>query len=73
MYVCVCKAVTDHQIHRELDQGARNLRDLQVRLGLGTQCGGCRSAARAMVLEYVREEDVPASLNIPAVDRPLPA
>lgn len=73
MYVCVCKAVTDRQISQELAHGARNLRDLQTRLGVGTQCGKCCSCARRMVLEHICEQDVPAALDIPLTDSPLPA
>lgn len=52
MYVCLCKAITEKQITRELEKGARSLSDLQNRLELGTQCGSCRAQAQCMVTEH---------------------
>ena len=34
MYVCVCNAVTERQIHHAAAQGARTLRDLRQSLGV---------------------------------------
>jgi bacterioferritin-associated ferredoxin len=55
MYVCLCKSVTDTEIEQELQAGANSLCDLQRRLGVGTQCGGCCSYARDMVAEHHRQ------------------
>lgn len=46
MYVCVCMAVTDHQIREAARGGARTLKDLQRDLGLASECGQCASYAR---------------------------
>jgi bacterioferritin-associated ferredoxin len=46
MYVCICKAVTESQIEDAIDEGAKNLRDLQLQLGVATQCGQCACTAR---------------------------
>ena len=35
MYVCVCSAVTDRQIHEAVDHGAATLCDVQSRLPVG--------------------------------------
>ena len=35
MYVCVCQAVTDREIHQAAKNGAKSLRDLRRDLGLG--------------------------------------
>lgn len=45
MYICVCKAVTDGDIHRAVQQGACCMRDLAETLGVGTECGQCREFA----------------------------
>ncbi|MFB1029171.1 MAG: (2Fe-2S)-binding protein, partial [Thauera sp.] len=41
MYVCVCNAVTERQIHHAAAQGARTLRDLRQSLGVTAECGRC--------------------------------
>ena len=41
MYVCHCRAVTDHTIDRELDRGASSIEELAARCGAGAECGGC--------------------------------
>lgn len=52
MYVCLCNRVTDQEIVRELDDGARNLRDLNKRLGVGSQCGSCCKYAKEIISEH---------------------
>lgn len=51
MYVCICKAVTEAQIHRAIENGATRLRDLQQELGVATQCGACAGCARGLLSE----------------------
>ena len=46
MYVCVCQAVTERQIHDAAREGARTLKDLRRELGVTTDCGRCASCAR---------------------------
>jgi bacterioferritin-associated ferredoxin len=53
MYVCVCSAVTDRQIHEAVDRGASSLCDVQSHLPVGMCCGRCQETAKAMVDEYV--------------------
>jgi bacterioferritin-associated ferredoxin len=49
MYVCICRAVTDKAIKREIAAGACNVRALKDRLGLGSVCGRCVPDARSMI------------------------
>jgi bacterioferritin-associated ferredoxin len=49
MYICVCKAVTDHRIRQAVQEGACTVRDLQMSLGLGTGCGKCVPSAREVL------------------------
>ena len=51
MYVCICHAVTDSQIHLEVSRGARKMCDLKQRLGLCSQCGKCGQHARQVLEE----------------------
>ena len=46
MYVCICNAVTDRQIHEAVVGGARTLNDLWRDLGVTLECGRCASCAR---------------------------
>lgn len=47
MYVCICQAVTDRQIHQAALGGARTVKDLQRDLGVTRDCGLCASCARS--------------------------
>ena len=53
MYICLCNAITDRQIVRAAEQGARSDEDLANELGVGTGCGRCRSCAKALLVETV--------------------
>jgi len=49
MYVCVCNAVTDHEIRGAVNLGARTLDDLSATLGVATCCGRCTDCARRVL------------------------
>jgi bacterioferritin-associated ferredoxin len=51
MYVCLCNAVTDHQIRAEIRRGACTMRELRNRLGIGTRCGRCSQCAHAILTQ----------------------
>jgi bacterioferritin-associated ferredoxin len=55
MYVCLCKAVTDHQIRAEIRQGACTLRELRNRLGVASHCGRCGQCARDILTEHAMD------------------
>jgi bacterioferritin-associated ferredoxin len=44
MYVCICNAVTDTDINREIDAGAVTLEQLRIKLNVATSCGRCSIA-----------------------------
>ena len=46
MYVCVCKAVTEREVHAAIRDGARSLRELRTDLGIIEECGRCAGCAR---------------------------
>ncbi len=46
MYVCVCNAVTDHDIRQAVEQGAHSLDALREQLNVATCCGQCVGCAR---------------------------
>ena len=56
MYVCVCKAITDHQIREAARNGARTLDDLRRDLGVASECGNCAAYARQYLEEAIENE-----------------
>ena len=69
MYVCVCNAITDKQIRKAAESGARNLKDLQRKLGVATGCGSCTEAAS----EILQESRQQTRTFEPVVFQPSPA
>ena len=55
MFVCVCNGVTDRDIHRALDNGDRNFRQVSASLGVASQCGSCEEFAREIISEYQQQ------------------
>jgi bacterioferritin-associated ferredoxin len=53
MYVCVCNAVTDHEIRGAVKLGVRTLDDLSATLGVATCCRRCTDCARQVLDEAV--------------------
>lgn len=77
MYICICNAITERQVLESVEQGARTLADLQVRLGVATCCGCCAETA----VEYLpggryasASAPVPLSADVagPAANDALP-
>jgi bacterioferritin-associated ferredoxin len=51
MYVCICNGVTDADIRRVADEGCRDVHELTMRTGCGSNCGSCRELAAEILLE----------------------
>lgn len=51
MYICICNAVTEKQVHQAIDGGAVTVDDLYRLLAVGSQCGSCRDCARQCLNE----------------------
>jgi len=58
MYVCICNAVTDHEIRAAAHMGARTIEELQSTLGVATCCRRCTDCARGVLADAIGE--VPA-------------
>jgi bacterioferritin-associated ferredoxin len=41
LYVCICHAVTEHEVRAEIVAGARTEDDIGASCGAGTSCGSC--------------------------------
>ena len=61
MYVCLCKAVTDTQILDAVDQGTRQVAQLEESCGLGTGCGRCRENAQQIIDSHLTEANAYAA------------
>ena len=48
MIVCVCNRISDREITHHVQQGM-DFSDIQLELGVATQCGQCESCARELV------------------------
>lgn len=48
MIVCVCNRVSDREIARHVRSGM-SFDDIQLELGVATQCGRCEGCARQLV------------------------
>ncbi len=57
MYVCLCKGVTDSDLQRCVDAGARNFAEVQAQLGVSTQCGSCECLATDIVHNQLAQRD----------------
>ncbi len=66
MYVCICNAITDKQIRQAADAGVLDLWQLQVELGVASNCGSCKEHAS----EILREKRQEASQSEPEIYRP---
>ena len=49
MYICLCKAVTDHDIEAAVIGGASTMLEVQEALEVGTGCGSCAGAAQVVI------------------------
>ncbi|MEP9392246.1 MULTISPECIES: (2Fe-2S)-binding protein [Gordonia] len=41
MFVCICRAVTEDEVHEHCSQGARTVDAISDRCGAGEGCGTC--------------------------------
>ena len=56
MIVCICKAVTDHEIRSAVQDGTRTVRGLRKQLGCTGQCGKCKQQVREIRDEVLADQ-----------------
>ena len=61
MYVCVCFGITDKAIQRAAADGVRDVAELTMRTGLGSNCGSCRD----MATDILNQARAPVLLPLP--------
>lgn len=52
MLICHCRAVSDQALRRHMVAGVCHERDLIVRSGAGSRCGGCLPHLRQLLAEH---------------------
>ncbi|MFI6446460.1 bacterioferritin-associated ferredoxin [Kitasatospora sp. NPDC050543] len=52
MYVCMCHAVTEAQVKREIEAGANSPRQVAKGCKAGTDCGSCVRRIQALLGEH---------------------
>lgn len=60
MYVCICNAITDKQIHRAAEAGVTDLWGLQAELGVAAGCGRCKEHAMDVLRDSMHRQAEPA-------------
>lgn len=60
MLICHCLGITDRDIRRAADAGARTATDVASRIGAGNFCGGCRLAIEELLNGSARPRSVGA-------------
>ena len=66
MYICICKAVTDHDIRSAVRNGTSTIRGLRNQLGCTGQCGKCKQQVRE-IRDDVLGEQFESGLSIQAI------
>lgn len=62
MYICLCNAVTDHDIRRAAADGVRSFAELQARTGCSDCCGCCEDEARTTLEQALVASPFPLPL-----------
>lgn len=55
MYICVCNAVTERQIHQAVQDGASTVKHLKETLGVGNECASCVTCAKNCIKDAKAE------------------
>lgn len=67
MYVCVCKAVTDTQIKRAINEGVSSRRELFKCLGVGGSCGKCNPHVKELLHDHSCHQSLMQNLPNPTI------
>jgi bacterioferritin-associated ferredoxin len=70
MLVCVCRMVSDREVHAAMARGASTVGELAKACGAGTECGSCCELLQAL-LRVKREALHATELHEPVSTREL--
>ncbi len=57
MYVCICNAVTDHEVIEEINNGSSSMKALRRELNVGSNCGRCTSGVKDLLKQSQRSDE----------------
>ena len=66
MYVCVCRAVTDHAVKQAIDAGAQTVDAVTAACCAGDDCGSCHGMIEDLIEERWGARPLP-SKRLPVV------
>jgi len=69
MFVCLCNAVTDHEIREHARRGVESLEELRMRTGCADCCGQCAEEAESVLLS----QQFSNPISLPVLDLAQPA
>jgi bacterioferritin-associated ferredoxin len=72
MYVCVCHAVTEDDVRRQVAAGATSPKTVRAACGMRPGCGACVKRIRALLADWAAERHAGGPATDPTVER-LPA
>lgn len=52
MYICICNAITENHVAAAIEDGASDIGDLGLALGLGSGCGSCLDLADSVLQRH---------------------
>lgn len=58
MYVCICNAVTEKDIHQAVKQGISSLETLSELTSVSLQCGCCKNHASKVLQEAMGNKNL---------------
>ncbi len=64
MYVCICNAVTESQIHALVEGGVRTLEGVQQITGCAGTCGNCSELAEQVIANAQRRKELQFGLPV---------
>jgi bacterioferritin-associated ferredoxin len=72
MIVCLCRRISERDIHRAAHDGVDSFDELQSELGVGTACGSCIDCARGS-WDEARRCNGPRPAHRSSGPQPMPA
>ncbi|MFI5697406.1 bacterioferritin-associated ferredoxin [Kribbella sp. NPDC051586] len=64
MIVCHCEVVSDRDVRRSIDGGARTLAQVCGVTGAGRNCGGCVFSVKRLLCEHERPVAAPSLTEV---------
>jgi bacterioferritin-associated ferredoxin len=71
MIVCVCRRVSDRDIHRAAREGTVTFDELQTDLGVATACGACLDCAQETWAQACAGTACPTTVATASKRRPI--